>query len=147
MEELFVCAILFCEGFAAETEYRKELDEQFLADPENEHLLWLEWETDMKKSIIYVRNHMDFGDPDGDRIGRILMERLREIYESSTDLQSFADRMYRLWRLLPGTLQDIDPFRILSYGDEPLSWGDEAQTRSIYEYMFDYYRDLRRPSP
>ena len=49
--------------------------------------------------------------------------------------------MYGLWESLPGNIQDIEPFWTLSYADEPLSWGDEEQTRDIYEYMLDYYGD------
>lgn len=47
--------------------------------------------------------------------------------------------MYLLWESLPGCVQDEEPFSILTYADEPLSWGDEQQSREIYEKVFGYY--------
>ncbi|MCI8403228.1 MAG: hypothetical protein HFI38_14250 [Lachnospiraceae bacterium] len=43
------------------------------------------------------------------------------------------------WESLPGNIQNIEPFWILSYADDPLSWGDEEQTRNIYKQMLHYY--------
>lgn len=51
MEELFVYAILLYEEFVTGNEYRKRLDELFLNNPENDNLLYLEWETDIKKPL------------------------------------------------------------------------------------------------
>lgn len=34
----------------------------------------------------------------------------------------------------------IEPFHTLSYDDNPLSWGDEEQTRKIYEDFFDFHK-------
>ena len=50
MEELLVDAILLYEGFVTENEYSKRLDELFLSDSENDDLLYLEWETDIKRT-------------------------------------------------------------------------------------------------
>ena len=55
------------------------------------------------------------------------------------DIQRFGDIMYSLWESLPGDLQDKQPFWILCYADDPLSWGDEKQSREIYEEMLEYY--------
>lgn len=49
--------------------------------------------------------------------------------------------MYSLWENLPGNIQDIEPFWTLSYADDSLSWGDEEQTRNIYEHILNYYKD------
>ena len=49
--------------------------------------------------------------------------------------------MYNLWEDLPGQIQDIELFWALCYADDPLSWGDEEQTRSIYENMMNFYDD------
>ena len=43
MEELLVYAILLSEKLATENEYCRRLDELFLAHPENDDLLCLEW--------------------------------------------------------------------------------------------------------
>lgn len=45
-----VYAILLCEELVSENEYREILDKLFLNNPENDDLLYLEWETDIKKS-------------------------------------------------------------------------------------------------
>ena len=141
MEELLVYAILLYEELVTEDEYSKRLDELFLNNPEDDDLLYLEWETDIKKAIIYVRTHTDYKNLDLERFGRILMSRLKVVYANCTDIKYFADRMYNLWEGLPGSIQDIEPFWTLCYADDPLSWGDEEQTRSIYEHMLSYYKD------
>ena len=104
-------------------------------------LLYLEWETDIKKAVIYIRTHIDYNSLDYNRFGKILMGKLKAVYENCSDIKYFASRMFGLWENLPGNIQDIEPFWILSYADDPLSWGDEEQTRDIYEYMLDYYGD------
>lgn len=141
-EELLVYAILLYEGFATENEYNKRLDELFLSTPEDDDLLYLEWETDIKKAIIYVRTHVDYNNLDLERFGRILMSKLEAVYENCSDIKYFAGRMYNLWESLPGNIQNKEPFWTLCYADDPLSWGDEEQTRSIYEYMLSYYEKL-----
>lgn len=141
MEELLVYAILLSEELITENEYNKRLDELFLSSPENDDLLYLEWETDIKKAIIYVRTHMDYNNLDLEQLGRILMSKLKAVYIDCSDIKRFASRMYSLWESLPGNIQNIEPFWILCYADDPLSWGDEEQTRNIYEYMLNYYKD------
>ena len=141
MEELLVYAILLYEELVTENEYNKRLDELFLITPEDDDLLYLEWETDIKKAIIYVRTHIDCNSLDYERFGRILMSKLKAVYVNCTDIKYFASRMYRLWESLPGNIQNIEPFWALCYADEPLSWGDEEQTRNIYQNMLHYYED------
>lgn len=141
MEELLVYAILLYEELITEDEYNKRLDELFLSTPEDDELLYLEWETDMKKAIIYVRTHIDYNNLDLEQFGRILMSKLKTAYVNCLDIKCFAGRMYNLWESLPGNIQNIEPFWTLCYADDPLSWGDEEQTRNIYEHMLNYYKD------
>ena len=141
MEELLVYALLLYEGLVTEDEYSKRLDELFLNNPEDDDLLHLEWETDIKKAIIYVRTHTDYKNLDLERFGRVLMSRLKVVYANCPDIKYFADLMFGLWESLPGNIQNIEPFWTLFYADDPLSWGDEEQTRSIYEHMLSYYKD------
>ena len=138
MEELLVYAILLYEKLVTENEYNKRLDALFLKHPDNDDLLYLEWETDLKKAIVYIRTHIDYTSLDYEQFGRILTGRLQAVYENCSDIKSFAGRMYALWESLPGNIQNTEPFWTLSYADDPLSWGDEEQARSIYEHMFDY---------
>ncbi len=139
MEELLVYAILLYEKLTTEDEYNKRLDELFLDNPENDDLLSLEWETDIANAVIYIRTHVDYSSVDYEQFGRILMSKLKVFYESCPNIKKFADRMYGLWESLPGNIQQIEPFFSLSYADDPLSWGDEEQTRGIYESMLNYY--------
>ena len=141
MEELFVYAILLYEELVTEDEYNKRLDELFLNTPENDDFLYLEWETDIQKAITYVRTHIDSKNLDLERFGRILMSKLETIYTNCSDIEYFAKRTYRLWENLPGNIQNIEPFWTLCYADDPLSWGDEEQTSTIYEHMLSYYKN------
>ena len=97
MEEMLVYALLLYEGIVTEDEYSKRLDELFLNNPEDDDLLHLEWETDIKKAIIYVRTHTDYKNLDLERFGRVLMSKLEVVYANCTDIQDFAGRMYCLW--------------------------------------------------
>ena len=141
MEEILVYLILLYEELVTENDYHKRLDELFLDNPEDDDLLYLEWETDIRKAVIYIKTHIDYNNLDYERFGRALMSKLKEIYKNHSDIRKFASRMFSLWESLPGNIQNTEPFWILSYADEPLSWGDEDQTRDIYEHMLNYYND------
>lgn len=140
MEELLAFAVLLYGKIVTEDEYNKRLDALFLENIENDDLLYLEWETDIEKVIAYIRTHMDYHAFNDEQFGRILMERLNVYYKACPDIRSFAGRMYGLWKSLPGNIQNKEPFFSLNYADEPLSWGDEGQTRTIVEDMLDYYK-------
>lgn len=141
MEELLVYVILLCEELVTEDEYCQRLDKLFLDEPENDDLLNLEWEPDIKEAIIYIRTHIDYKNLDVERFGKTLMSKLQVIYENCSDIEDFANRMYSLWENLPGNIQEREPFWTLSYADDPLSWGDVQQTRSLYKQMFNYYNE------
>ena len=138
MEELLVFALLLCEGILSEDEYWKRLDELFLESPEDDNFLYLEWETNIKKAIAYITN-IDYAIFDYGLFGKILMEKLRIYYEQCLDIKNFSERMYLLWEDLPFDIQDKQPFYTLCYADDALSWGDEEQTRKLYEVMLNYY--------
>lgn len=146
MEELLVYAILLYQKLVTESEYNERLDELFLSTPENDTLLYntlldLEFETDIKKAIIYLRTHFDYINLNHEQFGKVLMSKLKKFYVNCSDIKYFASRMFGLWESLPGNLQDMEPFWMLSYADDPLSWGDEEQTRNIYEHMLNYYKE------
>lgn len=141
MEELLAYTILRSEELISEDEYNKWLDELFLSHPQNEELLCLEWETDIKKAMIYMKTHIDCNNFDLDLFGKILMSKLEAIYTNCTDIKWFAGRIYALWENLPKTIQDIEPFRTLCCADDPLSWGGEEETKNNYEYMLNYYKN------
>ena len=112
MEELYVYALLCSVGFDRYAEFQNALDRLFLADPANEALLDLE-ERGTKAA-------------------------LKLLYRSS-QISDFAGKMYALWSALPEKLAREEPFATLSYADDCLPYGDEAQCRRLYEAAFDYY--------
>lgn len=140
MEELLVYAILLYEGIITKESFQKKIDELFLEDYENEILLNLECEKDINHAIVYIGENVDYNNFNYDEFGKILMKFLKEYYINCSNIEEFASHMYSLWKILPGNMQDKEPFHILSYADEPLSWGDEKQSREIYEDMFKYYK-------
>ena len=97
MEELLVYALLLYEELLTESEYNKRLDELFLSTSENDDLfndlLYLEWETDIKKAIVYVRTHIDYNNLDIDLFGKILMSRLKELYKNYLDKNYLKKQM------------------------------------------------------
>ena len=139
MEEILIYAILLSEELIQESEYNNLLDKLFLTDPENDDLLYLEWEKDIKKALVYIRTHIDYNNFDFNQFGKILMCKLKVIYTNCTDFKLFSNQMYNLWLSLPENIQNIEPFQLLCYADDSLSWGDENQARNIYEYMLNYY--------
>ena len=136
-----VYAILLYEELVTEDEYNKRRDELFLSTPEDDDLLYLEWETDIQKVIIYIRTRIDYNNLDLERFRRILMSKLKAVYVKCSDIKHFAGHSHSLWESLPGNIQNIEPFWALNYADDPLSWGDEEQTRNIYEHMLNYYEN------
>ena len=139
MEEILIYAILLSEELIQESEYNNLLDKLFLSDPENDDLLYLEWETDIKKALVYIMTHIDYNNFDFNQFGKILMCKLKVIYTNCTNFKLCSNRMYNLWLSLPENIQNIEPFQLLCYADDSLSWGDEYQARNIYEYMLKYY--------
>ena len=138
-EKLLACALLAFCGLADEENYRRQLDACFLRDPEDENLLYLEWEPDIQKAAVHIRTHMTGARFDREEFGRLLMDRLWEIYESGPDIRKFARKMYELWTILPENLRDREPFFSFCYADEPLDYGDEGQTRAILERALSFY--------
>ena len=139
-EAVLAYVFLRHEEIVTADEYENRLNALYLKDPKNDILLNLEWQKDTKESIIYINESIDFEKLDSALFGKCLMERISVFYkEGHADLRNFAAKMYDLWKNLPDSIQHQQPFWILSYGDDPLSWGDEKQCRSIYEKMMNYY--------
>ena len=144
MEELLAYTILLYEEIVTEEEYQERLHALFLAYSHDRTLLDLECETNIQEAVIYIRTRADYGylGLHPETFGRALMEKLREYYARCTDLRQFGSKMHSVWESLPGRLYNQEPFWTLSYADDPLSWGDEEQTRSFYERMFAYYGEV-----
>lgn len=77
---------------------------------------------------------------DSNVFGKALVSGLEKLYKSDTiTIQEFGERCYRLWNSLPATINRQEPFWTLSYADDCLSYGDEEQSRSLYEGVFAFY--------
>lgn len=140
MEELLAFALLLSQKLTEENEYQKRLDAMFLDNPENDDLLYLEWETDINKAILYINTHIDCTTWNCELFGQLLMEKLKIYYKNCADMKLFGDKIYSLWDCLPGHIQNKDPFYSMCYANDPLSYGNENQSREIYKSIMDYYR-------
>ena len=72
-----------------------------MESPDNEILLNLEWETDIKRALIYARANMDYQNFNYKIFRKILMSNLKEYYDNCQDINIFANKMYSLWTSLP----------------------------------------------
>ncbi|MGM0125067.1 hypothetical protein IGI37_002463 [Enterococcus sp. AZ194] len=88
--------------------------------------------------IIYKRQEA----LNGALFGQYLFEKLKKIYFSDElQIDEFGRKMYSIWNTyLPDCLAKEEPFWTLSYADDCLSYGDEKQTRELYEKAFDFYQ-------
>lgn len=141
MEELLVYALLLYEEILTEDSYNNRLNELFIENPDNETLLYLEWENDLNIAISYIRTNFDYNSINHELFGKILMDKISDYYYKCANIKEFGNKMYSLWESLPGNIQDKQPFQILSYADDPLSWGDEEQSKKLYEDMLNHYKD------
>lgn len=153
MEELFAYALMLIEGFEVEEEYDKKLDELFLSDPTNDDYLELEsLGSNIKESVFYIMSHIDCRNISLEKYGRDIdcrninlekfgkeLMRLLRIEYDRMDIREFAKHTYPMWENLPWSIAEVEPFRGLSYADDPLSWGDFEQSKKLYEQMLDFY--------
>lgn len=140
-EILLLCSVLLKVGLMSHKAYTDTLDALFLEMPENDLLLDLEFITsDIDKTISEINIYCSEHDINFAVFGQFLMKDLKKAYfESGMDIIDFADKVYSIWKLLPSSIQMVEPFWTMSYGDDPLSWGDLEQTKKLYEMMFQFY--------
>ena len=139
LEELLVYALLLDVGYS--TDYDEYLNTLFLEMPDNELLLELQWcSSDTHETIIMIREFCYGCDVNYDVFGRFLFSKLEKIYrQDSIDIKTFGKKSYEIWTQLPEAIDLEEPFGILNYAADPLSWGDEEQTRKLYEKVFRFY--------
>jgi len=141
LENLFVYALLLDVGFIPISEYGDYLDTSFTKKPDDNLLLELEWSfSDIPKSIAIIYHYCNVCVVDYDAFGSFLCQKLSEIYfQYKNSINDFGSKAYAIWQRLPSVIHQTEPFWTLSYADDPLSWGDENQTRELYEQMFFFY--------
>lgn len=144
MENLICKALLWKIGLSTGEDYNKKLDEMFLNDSENSILLELEScssNCDITYGILQRYWKYECKNFSIDSFGKCLLENLKTAYFSNLfSIVEFSKKCYLLWRELPNEIHTKEPFYTLSYSDDPLSWGDEAQTKKIYEELFEFYK-------
>ena len=53
--------------------------------------------------------------------------------------RKYKDALLHIHSIMNESALDCEPFHILSYADDCLSYGDEKQCRELYESMFAFY--------
>jgi hypothetical protein len=140
-EKLRVYAILLKCGLLTLEQYNKYLNVMFLENPESDLLLELQrCSKDLQRTIEMLSLYAENAEMDDNVFGKIFFAELKPLYEKM-DLNSFAQKAYAVWNLLPGNIAETEPFVTLVYAGDPLSYGDEKQTREMCEKMFRYYEN------
>lgn len=138
MEELFVYAILCGLGIEKYDIYREKLEQLLVLNPTDEIFIDL-YDRTYKDGLLHANSIMNEYTLDCERFGSFLMKELEKLY-LSVEITEFGQKMYELWKRLPKTIDKMEePFHVLSYADDCLSYGDEKQCRKLYESMFDFY--------
>ena len=119
-------------------EYSEALDELLANHPENRFLSGLEGVCGAKETADAILAENEYPVVAPDDFGRVFLRLSCAVYEE-TELSAFAKIMYELWGLLPDEIMNAEPFITLCYADDPLAYGDESQTRRVYERLFQYY--------
>lgn len=142
VEILLSYAILLYVGLVSDGEYKEILDTYFLKHPDNALLIELEWRTfDIEGTIKIIFDYCLENNVNYDTFGCFFISKLEEkYYQDDMDIQRFGSKMYSIWNLLPSEIDNKEPFWTLCYADDSLSWGDEKQTRELYQKMFQYYK-------
>ncbi|MGN0598491.1 MAG: hypothetical protein ACI4JK_01245 [Oscillospiraceae bacterium] len=132
-------AYLLENGFDIERLYENKLNELYISDPNDSNFFELEIISgDIKASICYIKEHIDYPTINVSKFGKELMKLLKPIYYSLS-IDSFGELMYSLSESLAGNLQDEEPFIKLCYADNPLLWEDKNTARKKFEEMLSYY--------
>ena len=120
-------------------EYSSMLDTLLERHPENRFLRELEAVSGAVQSAAFILEHSEYCVVAPDDFGRVFVKLLRIVYENM-ELSAFAKSMYELWGKLPDGIINTPPFITLCYADDSLlACGEEAQTRRLYENLFNYY--------
>ena len=144
MEKLICKSLLWKMELSNGEDYNTTLDKMFLGNSNNDLLLELEScssDSDATFDILQRYWKYECEDFSVDDFRKSLLKDLKTVYFSNSfTITEYGKKCHSLWQQLPNEMHTKEPFHILSYADEPLSWNDEAQTRKLYEDMFDFYK-------
>ena len=142
MEKLAVLCCLWAFGLSEKEYYCTELDRLFMLSPKDNLLFELEdlggdCGAALARIFPLVERSLNV-----DKFGKELFAALETIYnENKLTLEGFGRHCNMMWNWLPSELCYEEPFVTLCYANDPLSWGDEEQTRKIYQKAFDHYKE------
>ena len=141
-EELFSLAILSELHLIHKSKYLDRLNFYFDNFSNNDLLLELEFLFEDINSAVNKIVNFTYDTFDFQQFGIILFNELEiSYYSNQYSIAEFASKMYLLWNLyLSESIQLEEPFWTLSYADDCLAYGDEKQTRALYEKTFQYYK-------
>lgn len=145
-EELYALAILYSSGFDTGDAFHNLMNEMTLQGKEN--ILDLQF-MPLKDAAIHTLFMADHGtEYDPDIFGRSLMHYLQDKWNGET-LEFLGEHLYNLWRGLPESLQYQMPFELFIYADDEAGFCKEtiiteAQCRSWFEAVFNYYENGKR---
>lgn len=145
MEKLVALCYVWAFGLDDKVDYYAELDRLFLDNPEDDLLLELEGLGNDRTAAWERLGWLAGSSLNIDIFGKELFAALEKVYnENKFPLAEFGRRCYKMWCALPYKpyqYECIEPFHTLTYADDPLSYGDEGQSRDLYEAAFDYYKE------
>lgn len=131
-------------GLSGKDDYAAELDRLFLENTEDDILLELECLGD-DRAAAWARLGWLADRVNIDLFGKELFAALEKVCKANVfPLAEFGRRCYELWCALPYKpyqYECIEPFLTLTYAADPLSYGDEGQSRDLYEAAFNYYKE------
>ncbi len=139
MEELFAILHLSQCDIISENTYYETLHRLFTENPDNDNLLYLEWEKDIFKAGKHLNDYFTENDIDRDKFGKVLMDSLREVYRQEKDKIKFIGKTYSLWQNLPDVLKYEEPFYFFNHADDPIYYNDVNQSIQICEEALNYY--------
>lgn len=146
MEKLVALCYVWAFGLSDKDDYFAELDRLFLENPKDDLLLELEG-LGGDRAAAWARLGWFADRLNIDLFGKELFAALEKVYsENRIPLAEFGRRCDSLWCALPYhpyQYEHIEPFCTLTYADDPLSYGDERQSRELYQYAFDYYKEKK----
>ena len=141
-EKIYAFVLLLQADIVTKEAYTNFLHALFLGASTNEWLLELELASNNLAETQTIINEALNGrkTPLNHAVfGKTLFENLRKQYEKNAlSMEDFGRKAYHVWNLLPGEMRQTEPFWTLSYADDCLSYGDEAQTRKLYVDAFSY---------
>jgi len=142
---LLAYGILLDVGLLSSEDYNDYLDVMFMEAPDDDLLLELEWcSSHTQKTIGMIYSFCRETPMDHSVFGKTLTSTLKKIYhKNEISIHDFGSKLHAVWQLLPREIDMDDPFHMMSYADEPLSWDDEEQTRDLYETFFNYYSNFQ----